>query len=825
MRLIVCHVENFGKLHDLTVEFRRECHVLCEENGWGKSTLAAFLRVMFFGFEGETKRKGIENERKRYQPWQGGVYGGSVTFETGDRIYMVSRSFSDKKVNDSFELRNVRTNLISTDFSENLGEELFHINSESFMRTAFIGQNDCSTQATDSINAKIGNFTDTMNDLDSYEKASAALQDVLNKLNPRRKTGIIRQMNDRITGMQTEISQNQSLRSSLRQYEKLVSEEKVKLLEKKQEQAKVLALQEQVSRMQDKSVRRAAYRQICEACEEAETACQAVENWFPGEIPTEETLRECQKACDEMERAAHGVQLCRLSQQENEQLEELEAQRAKERLMHSRSERYDSGEPCICPEDETVHDSSERLNYGEYVSSPSEQQEEQKKERIRLHRLLGTLVVAAGAVCCLCSLALRFLFADGFVSSASRSVILFPGMLILGFLFVVAGMILMITGTVRQRRDQERDAQERERKEKERIQEEEAQKRVREESARNRERLYETLLKKQRDYQSYREQYVQRRDFIAGEFAKMGMSIGIYGETDEYSESGQPVIRKAMDKDVQSVKNAEVYTNSGYSVREQFQEIQQQRMEWQRSKTAAEAAHLKKREFESQYGGDLFPADETTQKLPDLESLNQRQRQLEADTDQIRSRLEIFNHQLSSLREQYDEWTQTKETLQSAQEQVADLRNQYRQVKKAQEYLAVAKETLTARYMEPLMRSFSRYYQILAGASGTPVEKYHMDANINLTVEEAGMQRETQYLSRGYQDLIGLCLRLSLVDAMYPDEKPFLILDDPFVNLDKEKRAGGIRLLREVSESCQIIYVTSTAFVKGSDVRIPVLKS
>ncbi|MCC8152431.1 MAG: AAA family ATPase, partial [Lachnospiraceae bacterium] len=121
MRLIRCHIENFGKLHDVTLEFEQGCHVIREQNGWGKSTLAAFIRVMFFGFEGENKRKNIKNERKRFLPWQGGGYGGSLTFETGGSVYTVTRSFADKRITDSFALRDAQTNLISTDFSEKLG--------------------------------------------------------------------------------------------------------------------------------------------------------------------------------------------------------------------------------------------------------------------------------------------------------------------------------------------------------------------------------------------------------------------------------------------------------------------------------------------------------------------------------------------------------------------------------------------------------------------------------------------------------------------------------------------------------------------------------
>ena len=54
-----------------------------------------------------------------------------------------------------------------------------------------------------------------------------------------------------------------------------------------------------------------------------------------------------------------------------------------------------------------------------------------------------------------------------------------------------------------------------------------------------------------------------------------------------------------------------------------------------------------------------------------------------------------------------------------------------------------------------------------------------VDANIEVQMKEQGEMRETKWLSAGYQDLLGICMRLALVDAMYPKEKPFLVLDDP----------------------------------------------
>ena len=87
MKLISCHIENFGKLHNYKANFQEGYNVICEENGWGKSTFAAFIRAMFYGFEGERKRDLDENERRRYTPWQGGAFGGKLVFEIEGKKY------------------------------------------------------------------------------------------------------------------------------------------------------------------------------------------------------------------------------------------------------------------------------------------------------------------------------------------------------------------------------------------------------------------------------------------------------------------------------------------------------------------------------------------------------------------------------------------------------------------------------------------------------------------------------------------------------------------------------------------------------------------
>lgn len=55
-------------------------------------------------------------------------------------------------------------------------------------------------------------------------------------------------------------------------------------------------------------------------------------------------------------------------------------------------------------------------------------------------------------------------------------------------------------------------------------------------------------------------------------------------------------------------------------------------------------------------------------------------------------------------------------------------------------------------------------------------------------------------------DSIDFCMRLALVDTLFEKEQPFLILDDPFVNLDEKRLEKALELLNVMAANKQIIY-------------------
>lgn len=176
MKLIKIHIENFGKLSEFDYEFKDGINTIIQENGYGKTTFAEFVKAMFYGMENRRNTK-VLLDRKKYAPWQGGAYGGYLDFEIDNSPYRIERFFANKDVDDTFVLYDLTTNLKSNRYSSNIGEELFKINKEAFERSTFISGQNIETSMNDSINAKLGNILESENDINTSEKAINFLEE------------------------------------------------------------------------------------------------------------------------------------------------------------------------------------------------------------------------------------------------------------------------------------------------------------------------------------------------------------------------------------------------------------------------------------------------------------------------------------------------------------------------------------------------------------------------------------------------------------------------------------------------------------------------
>jgi len=100
--------------------------------------------------------------------------------------------------------------------------------------------------------------------------------------------------------------------------------------------------------------------------------------------------------------------------------------------------------------------------------------------------------------------------------------------------------------------------------------------------------------------------------------------------------------------------------------------------------------------------------------------------------------------------------------------------------------------------------AFKGYMQRLLGEDG---ERILLTPDLQVQLERYGESREMGYFSAGQTDAVMLCMRFALVDALFTVEKLFVILDDPFVNLDDEHTAEALRMLKELAKDRQIVYL------------------
>ncbi|MGX4763238.1 ATP-binding protein [Holzapfeliella sp. JNUCC 72] len=95
MRIEQIKIKNFGKFSDKVFDFTTNQTVFYGENEAGKSTLAAFVGQIMFGFPNKTTKK------KQYHPSpMPSLFGGEITFSDGKSQYVLTRYLNKKTEGD-----------------------------------------------------------------------------------------------------------------------------------------------------------------------------------------------------------------------------------------------------------------------------------------------------------------------------------------------------------------------------------------------------------------------------------------------------------------------------------------------------------------------------------------------------------------------------------------------------------------------------------------------------------------------------------------------------------------------------------------------------
>lgn len=697
MIIEACHIAQFGKWKDADFSFSPGKNSFLWDNGYGKTSFIYFFKLMFYGVSGDRKQDLEENERKHYMPFQGASFGGRIIFRIGEKRYRLERSFGLKKSEDSFRLFDEDSGKESKDYSENIGEELFSLDAESFQRVCMISHEDLHFSMNSRMHAKLGNVAEDQEDMKKFQQVQTILKDGINALSPNRRTGNI----FKLKMQEEELSSGLYGKEALENVVLSIEKEVLALTEKeakRKEEGK--ALEEELSQRiseKDSLGKWMSYAQKKEEWEKAEYRYENALKWYYqdrfSEIPEEkktllwkeemqslqEQIRSIKKEIEKVSEVG-GENVGAEAEKEGEIVLPLEeasvpgASRAKKDT--SKNETFGNG----------------TKEMGQYGTSPAV-----------LFALVG----------------LGLLFVLLFFGKLFGMPLGIPSalFLLLGILSFSLCFFLWWSGEQKKRAWQEKQ--------------EEEENRQRKQQAIRFASLEELLSRfhKLEDMQDLEKEAAGRKEeflrFVEEEGGEQAFSL-LEEKQKEWEEG--PSLEESRRK------------------LEEFRKEEEERREEIRKKRAEREA-----------------------KVRDLDFLEEQERLL----------------------------AQKKEEREA-------LEKRYNLLQKTKAYLEMAKERFALQYKEPILEAFQKYFQSIC----TEPLQFQMSEDLELSFVDRGLSREQGYLSEGLQDLCRFCQKLAIFDAMFQEEKAFLLLDDPFSHLDEKNGARARALLEELAKSRQIFYFT-----------------
>ena len=862
MRLLRLHVENFGILHDFRLELSKGLNVLHEENGWGKSTLAAYIKAMFFGLPATTKRSLDENERKKYMPWQGGAFGGSLEFETQKGQFRIERFFDSKESGDTFCLYDCASNRPSGAYGERIGEELFGIDADGFERTVFLSQKlQTSKGENNSITAKLGNLLDDVDDIASFDDAVAALE-------KRRKFYTLTGNRGRIAELEQEQHDAQADLEALERVGEVLTERKkearlleIELQTLEDEQNVLRAEHRRAAVQREKRVLRDQKARMSEEIETLMRKRTEIEERLHGLPPSEEEL-ETQKLLMERIRSARAeVDAIQNAPALREELTILPFgmnSRTPDETLFSKLRAENTTLQNIChreeflqriqrdgqtngstkyPDARTIDEMSESLKRAEHLKRECEESACPKTKKMPWTAMVSIAFFATGIGMLVLSRLPAFLAIHALLTVGTWVA------LAIGSLF---GMVALRSVAVRRRRLKEICARHADLV----RQRETILKRVSDflvsygivpaDGDRMRGLIELSLKAEQERIRAERNRGaleelalldVQKREalaFLQTTFRSFGIALPVKNDYRDEIEK--------MNRDCERIQRFQKETT-----------LHAERME--RTQTEWKALCAQMRPFLQRFDPEhRMGAQECLQAVMNDSASHRR---LTTEINEKTVRLQRFLDQNSCLRtqdtekeidenalaerenalllrmrtkhEEYAALEQRIERMETDVERIPECLARLSQVSEAleearansttisqtQKLLEEAKEALSTRYLADMQASFSDFLKLLY-AQETPESV--MDTSFDVHLRKEGKTRSMESFSRGWRDAVQFCLRLSLADALYKEgELPFLLLDDPFVNLDDYRLSAAKQLLVTLARRYQIIYMVCHA--------------
>lgn len=228
MKIDSCNITSFGKFKNYKIDFSDGLNVVYGENEAGKSTVMAFIKMMFYGYGGKSSNL-EKNPRKKYLPWDSSLMGGSIDFTHNGKSYRLTREFKGSNTSDKITLTDTDLGVdIKLSSSGDVGSEIFGISEPAFERTLFIGAlgvPDKNSTAEGEINGKLSNIARSGDEDISAELVRGRIlkaKEVL--MSKRGQIGVYDKLRVKLDTLKAELVAAKENEQKASEYEKRISE-------------------------------------------------------------------------------------------------------------------------------------------------------------------------------------------------------------------------------------------------------------------------------------------------------------------------------------------------------------------------------------------------------------------------------------------------------------------------------------------------------------------------------------------------------------------------------------------------------------------------
>lgn len=747
MKLIGLYIENFGGLHQYKLDFGPGITALIQPNGFGKTTLAEFIRAMFYGFP--RKSKTLEKSRRqKYTPWNGGSFGGNLTFTHEDRCYRIERSFGANPKGDTFSVIDLETGKRTNRFTEEIGQELFGLDADSFERSTYLPQLQNSGELlTGSLQAKLSDLVEDGSDAANFDKAMAALKAERSALIPYRGSGgktaeaaaEITRLQLRLDSLLARETQLAAAQEETRQARRQVAETE-ELLSQTNRRLQAAAGQE------TNRLHRQQYTQLCARCRAAEAVLRECRSKYTGGLPQEAAVHRAELAAERLkahENSGFGKEAVATAQQ-------LEA--------------------CAqwCGQYTAL-----QLRLDEMGRWAAEMEREQPETPGAVSFKAPILLIACGMAAAAAGTWLAFAAERpcGFAALAVAALLTLAG-------------IGMFCGKKRKQGKLQRELLEQKQEQLNRL-------------SGLRQKIRETAIASKT-----KEEAMER---IFTHYGITVQSQQYAAALAELKHRNAAMQQRNMDGAAAREQLQSFFSALGMCDVEDFHgALQRLREDMHRAQSARALLETLKAQLADMEKacGDILFEEESAAEDPVL--LREEAQRLSGELTEATTRIWQSEQAVLHLREALSELPAVREELEQARQELARSREKAKLLDAAMEFLQQARENLSTAYMGTIRSRFGYYLSLL----GSGEETYFVDSQLQVSLERQGRARELAYFSAGQSDLLMLCMRFALVDALFREQKTLIILDDPFVNLDDAHLEKAKLLLHRMAQEHQILYLT-----------------